>query len=119
MYTIINMGKPYDKFVFNQLSLRDQLAIDRTILANERTYLSYIRTALNFMIVGLTLIKFFDSTVLEFAGGGMLFFSIISLLDGTRKYMKMKSLIEQSSKSSDPWYWLTNPFHFFYRTKKN
>ena len=42
-------------------SLRDQLAIDRTVLANERTLLAYMRTGLALLVVGGSLIRFFDS----------------------------------------------------------
>jgi putative membrane protein len=42
-----------------QLTLRDHLARDRTILANERTLLAYVRTAFGFAAAGMTLIKLF------------------------------------------------------------
>lgn len=35
---------PYSKFDTDDLILRDQLAIDRTLLANERTLLAYLRS---------------------------------------------------------------------------
>lgn len=41
-------------------SITDRLAADRTRLANERTLLAYIRTALGLMVVGGSLLKFFD-----------------------------------------------------------
>ena len=37
-------GNRYEGFAKSDLILRDQLAIDRTLLANERTVLAYIRT---------------------------------------------------------------------------
>lgn len=48
---------PYGRFVGDELILRDELALDRTLLASERTMLSYIRTALGLVIVGGTVIK--------------------------------------------------------------
>ncbi|CEH34310.1 DUF202 domain-containing protein [Romboutsia lituseburensis] len=39
------------------MTLRDYLAIDRTILANERTHLSYTRTVVSFLVAALTLYK--------------------------------------------------------------
>lgn len=39
--------------------LRDHLAYDRTVLANERTLLSYIRTSIALFAAGGTLIKVF------------------------------------------------------------
>ena len=37
--------------------LRNELAVDRTILANERTLLAYLRTALMLLASGVTLVK--------------------------------------------------------------
>lgn len=42
------------------LEIRDNLAMERTKLANERTFLSYTRTAMAMILGGLTFIKFFD-----------------------------------------------------------
>lgn len=39
-------------------SLNDQLAIERTIMANDRTLLAFIRTALYFAVAGLTITQF-------------------------------------------------------------
>ncbi|MDQ3393332.1 MAG: DUF202 domain-containing protein [Bacteroidota bacterium] len=36
----------------DKLSLSEQLALDRTILANERTFLSYMRTSLTILLLG-------------------------------------------------------------------
>ena len=40
------------------LSLSDQLALQRTRLANERTLLTYVRTSLALLGFGLTLLQF-------------------------------------------------------------
>jgi putative membrane protein len=42
--------------------LRDQLALDRTRLANERTLLAYIRTAFMLLVAGATALKLFVET---------------------------------------------------------
>ena len=52
---------PYSRFSYEELILRDHLAVDRTILANERTLLSYVRTAIMLLVTGVTLIKFFPT----------------------------------------------------------
>lgn len=44
-------------------SIRDRLAIDRTILANERTALSYGRTALGLIGLAVLIYKFSDPFV--------------------------------------------------------
>ncbi len=43
-----------------EMILRDYLAVDRTMLANEASFMSYVRTALTMIAAGATLIKFFD-----------------------------------------------------------
>jgi putative membrane protein len=51
-----------DTFHPDELILRDQLALDRTRLANERTLLAYIRTAVMMIVVGATALKLFVDT---------------------------------------------------------
>lgn len=43
---------PYSRFNNTSLILRDELALDRTLLSNERTLLSYLRSALALLIAG-------------------------------------------------------------------
>lgn len=64
-------SNPYERFKASELILRDELAMDRTILANERTLLSYIRTALAFGITGAGAIKFFASALSLVLGWAM------------------------------------------------
>ena len=52
---------PYDNFDAQEFILRDWLALDRTVLANERTFLAYGRTSLGLFLSGVTLIKVFKS----------------------------------------------------------
>ncbi len=54
---------PYARFERKELILRDELAIDRTVLANERTMLAYVRTALTLFIAGVTFIEFIESSM--------------------------------------------------------
>lgn len=58
----------YTRFDSEERILRDFLAIDRTTLANERTLLAFIRTALTFVVVGVSAVKFLDSTTLMVIG---------------------------------------------------
>lgn len=48
----------YARFNRPQLILRDELAIDRTLLANERTLLAYLRSGMALLIAGATMIQF-------------------------------------------------------------
>ncbi len=56
----------YTTYIHDQgeMILRDYLAVDRTMLANEASFMSYIRTALTLIAAGATLIKFFDGNPL-------------------------------------------------------
>ena len=52
------MTSPYSRFEVAELILRDELAIDRTLLANERTLLSYLRSGIALFIAGISIIHF-------------------------------------------------------------
>lgn len=60
--------QPYARFQKNDLILRDELAIDRTLLANENTLLAYLRSALTLVIAGVTFIHFFAASWLLWLG---------------------------------------------------
>jgi putative membrane protein len=49
---------PYSRFGKDELILRDELAIDRTLLANERTLLAYLRSAIALLIAGVSIMHF-------------------------------------------------------------
>ena len=55
------MPAPYAEIPDDALTLRDRLALDRTVLANERTLLAYLRTALALLAGGVTLLHFVDT----------------------------------------------------------
>jgi putative membrane protein len=77
-------------------SLNDQLAIERTIMANDRTLLSFIRTTLYFVVAGLTLTQFISvkySVLLQ-----LVFFmlAVFTLSMGLYKYRQQLERIRQS-----------------------
>ena len=49
---------PYERFATTALILRDELAIDRTLLANERTLLAYLRSSVALVIAGFSIMQF-------------------------------------------------------------
>lgn len=49
----------YRTYEGNDLALSDQLALDRTRLANERTFLAYLRAAILIAVSSVTIIKLF------------------------------------------------------------
>jgi putative membrane protein len=54
--------EPYDAYAkdHEHMILRDYLAVDRTMMANETSFMSFVRTALTLIAAGATLIKFFN-----------------------------------------------------------
>lgn len=52
------MNSVYERFRQGELILRDELAIDRTLLANERTLLAYLRGGVSLLLAGVTFIHF-------------------------------------------------------------
>ena len=91
---------PYAGFNKDEITLRDHLAADRTILANERTFLAYIRTALTFFVSGATFIKFFDSLILEVLGWIFVPIAVYIMFLGARRYVKMKKDIAPLKKQT-------------------
>jgi putative membrane protein len=92
---------PYQS-VKGQLILRDHLAADRTILANERTFLAYIRTALTLFVAGLSFVHFeivskmVSSLLADRAIGVVLMvLGTITFFLGLFRYNKMKALIRE------------------------
>ncbi|MCE2400894.1 DUF202 domain-containing protein [Candidatus Poribacteria bacterium] len=88
---------PYQS-IKGQLILRDHLAADRTILANERTFLAYIRTALTLFVAGLSFVHFkiVSSPLADGAIGGLfMFIGTITFFLGLYRYNKMKTLIRE------------------------
>lgn len=84
------------------LSPTNQLAVTRTILANERTLLSYFRIALGSLLGGAGLIKFFEHPVYLIAGAALLISSAGWVTIGINKYRLNKKLISDI----DPEDWL-------------
>lgn len=94
---MVEQEKPYES-IKGQLILRDHLAADRTILANERTFLAYIRTALTLFVAGLSFVHFhiMNSPIADGTIGGLLMFiGAITFFLGLYRYHRTKSLIRE------------------------
>ena len=92
-----NKPTPY-KDLEDQLILRDHLAADRTILANERTFLAYIRTALTLFVAGLSFVhlkNIFTSYIVEVIGIIFILFGIATFFVGLFRYKRMQALIRK------------------------
>jgi putative membrane protein len=88
---------PYEKFDSAKLILRDELALDRTILANERTMLAYARTVLGLALAAGTLFKLFPgSTDMMIIGGicalAALVFGVVGMMRFVRVHKELTAL---------------------------
>jgi putative membrane protein len=80
------------------LILRERLAIQRTVMANQTTLLSFLRTSLYFLVAGLSLnslLKLENSLTFQITFYSV---SIIILFLGIYNYFKQVLLIKNSEK---------------------
>ena len=90
------LDNPYTRFLYTELILRDQLAIDRTILANERTFLAYCRTSLALVVTGAGFIKFFDTKTDYAIGWSLIGFSVLVLIIGMIRAIRVSHRIKRA-----------------------
>lgn len=93
---------PYSRFESNELFLRDELAIDRTLLANERTFLTYLRSGVALIIAGITFIHFTWSSWLEILGFLCVPAGIIIMIVATIRYHSLKANVSVIRKQLEP-----------------
>ena len=92
------MGDPYSRFQPDQLTLRDELAVDRTVLANERTLLGYVRTSLGFLVLGLSFLHFLHQAYYHVAGYGFMAVAAIVLVVGSYRFLHMRQRLAQTRR---------------------
>jgi putative membrane protein len=85
--------QPYARFQNDDLILRDELAIDRTLLANENTLLAYLRSALTLIIAGVTFIHFFAQSWLLWLGIAFVPMGVAVALFGIGRFRRMQRSI--------------------------
>ncbi len=88
-------SKPYQRFLQEELILRDELAIDRTLLANERTLMAYVRLAITMVIAGVSIIHFAMEKWFETIGFLCVPVGIAAGLFGWRRYQRMERQIRE------------------------
>jgi putative membrane protein len=86
-------SEPYMKFEKRDLSLRDELAVGRTMLANERTLLAYLRSAVALLIAGVSIIHFSRGGWFWAFGIACLPIGIITGIIGALRYRQMSRSI--------------------------
>ncbi len=95
---------PYERFHGANLILRDELAIDRTILANERTMLAYVRSGIALVLVGLTFVNLWREGMIKdqssvYVGFGCLPSGLLVACLGYHWYRKMDKSIRAVRRS--------------------
>lgn len=93
-------SRPYERFKKSDLILRDELAIDRTILANERTLLSYVRLAITLIIAGVSIVHFAMEKWFETIGILCVPIGILVGIFGWHRYQKMAGEIQSIRKTT-------------------
>jgi len=84
---------PYSRFDNDDLILRDELAIDRTLLANERTLLAYLRSAVALLIAGASIVHFSQSGWFWAVGIACIPASIATSTVGVLRHRRMNNAI--------------------------
>ncbi len=81
---------PYSKINPDEMILRDHLAYDRTILANETTLLAYLRTAMALLAAGATLFRLYsDDAFFQVLGMVMLVLGVLIAAVGIHRFFAM------------------------------
>ncbi|WP_338648298.1 DUF202 domain-containing protein [Flavobacterium sp. KS-LB2] len=86
------------KALNKDLILRERLALQRTVLANQSTFLAFLRTAMYFLIAGLSLrnlLKVDNSFLIEIV---LFIISSLIFVFGTVNYFKHKKSIAENKK---------------------
>lgn len=78
------------------LTLRDELAIDRTRLANQRTLLAMVRTGLYLILMGLSILSLDLLEEMRYVSGVLLFLGTATILIGLVLWKKQKNKINQA-----------------------
>lgn len=78
-----------------QMILRDYLAVDRTIMANESSFLSYIRTALTLLVAAITFLKFLDGPLFQVLGWGFVACALLLMVKGASRYEAVNGILEK------------------------
>ena len=83
----------YSRFDSDNLILRDELAIDRTLLANERTLLAYLRSGMALLIAGTSIMHFSTAGWFWLAGLACVPLGVVTGTIGVARYRRMNKAI--------------------------
>ena len=86
-----------EKTINKDLILRENLALQRTILANQSTFLSFLRTSMYFLVAGLSI-----NNIFQLENGALVYqimfysVSLVILVFGIFNYLKQNRKINES-----------------------
>ena len=80
------------------MTVQQNLALQRTRLANERTLLAYVRTFMGFLGLGIALIAVFDSTISSILGGASIFAGAIVMVVGVVSHTRNRSAFVEEER---------------------
>lgn len=78
------------------LILREKLAIQRTILANQSTFLAFLRTSMYFLIAGISINNVINVSYGGYIEVAFVVVSFVLLVVGIWSYLSRKKLIKES-----------------------
>ena len=87
-----------EKQINKDLILRERLALQRTVLANQSTFLAFLRTSMYFFVAGLSLeslLKIDNSFIIEWF---LFISSFVIFCVGVFNYFKHKKMILENEK---------------------
>ncbi len=96
------MPMPYTRFDANSLILRDELAIDRTLLANERTLLAYLRSGVALVIAGVSIMQLAEARWFWWVGVCSIPVGVFAATFGTYRFWKMNKALSVLRKQTEP-----------------
>jgi putative membrane protein len=88
----------YERFDDSPSTLRDDLALQRTALANERTLLAYLRTALMLIAGGGTAIKLFGNPAAVVSGWLLIALGVATAVFGAYRFATVRRSCRQPQR---------------------
>lgn len=80
------------------LILREKLALQRTILANQSTLLAFLRTSMYFLVAGLSVRQFIELKNGLLTEITLMLFSVLIFIFGVINYVRQSRKIRESEK---------------------
>jgi putative membrane protein len=99
-YTRMPSQKKDDRSRNAKARKRTNLATERTTYANERTFMAQARTGFSLVVVGITMLEFFDQDRYRAIAIAMIPFGVAIAVYGLVRYIKRRKLIKEHSLDS-------------------